>query len=68
MPRESTGTCNRSGWRMVAGMGGRSSVDGSLSRRVGELVSHFLLVGVVADVVACRTLCVFLRLTGFCEW
>lgn len=48
---------------MVVGMGGRSSVDGSLSRRVGE-VSHFLLVGVVADVVACRTLCVFLPVEG----
>lgn len=45
---------------MVVGMGGRSSVDGNLSRRVGELVSHFLLLGVVADGVACRTLCVFL--------
>lgn len=58
------GTCNRSGWRMVVGMGGRSSVDGSLSRRVGELVSHFLLVGIGADIVACRTLCVFLPVNG----
>ena len=58
---------SRSGWRMVVGMGGRSSVDGSLSRRVGE-VSHFLLVGVVADVVAVVHCASFCRLMVYVEW
>jgi hypothetical protein len=53
------------------GMGGRSSVDGNLRMEggkwgVGELVSHFTRTSTVADVVVCRTLCVFLPGSKLC--